>query len=110
MQTTIVVLAAILLISFVGHLIQSANFHIVHNKLLHKEAALLRYRTDRDDPRAIYYVKTLDSGKYGVIRRTFPDGRAIETTIKIFDTDDAEYNYNGAVELVDMITEKLCYD
>ena len=110
MQTAIITLSALLLASVVGHIFQAAKNRVLHNKINSKERQLLQYRTNASDPQAIYEVIPLVGGKYQVNRITHPDGEhAIVTVIRIFDTDDAEYNFNRAVELVDKITERICY-
>ncbi|MCM1220093.1 MAG: hypothetical protein NC548_36940 [Lachnospiraceae bacterium] len=37
------------------------------------------------------------------------DGKSYFTTIKTFDTEDAQYNENCAEELIDKLNEQLCY-
>lgn len=111
MLTTIIVLAAFLLCSVVAHMFQSANISAYNNEIALKDRELLRYRTDKDDATAFYRFQILNDGIYRVTRITYPDGEnAVETTIKLFNTSDAEYNHNEAVELVDKLNERLCYE
>lgn len=44
--------------------------------------------------------------EYYVVRRS----HKIDSTIKVFDTTDGVYNGNCAQELLDKLTEGLCYD
>lgn len=58
-----------------------------------------------------YWIGRFEERVCKVYRTTYRlDGEPINTLIKAFDTDDADYNYNEAVELVDNLKRTLCYD
>lgn len=110
MLTAIIVLSVFSGASLIVHLVQWAKLNKRKQRLASRDIELHRYRTDKDDPDAGYFVKPVEDGKYAVVRRTFPDYKSVETLIKVFDTEDAEYNVNGAVELMNNLNEKLCYN
>lgn len=109
MLTLIIVLSVFSGGAAIGLLAQWAKLNKCRCKLARKEAALSSYRVSSNEAHPVYYVEYIGDNR-AVVRLTEVDGMSIRTMIKIFDTADAEYNYNEASELVNKLTEKICYN
>lgn len=67
---------------------------------------------ERERRKVRYSILSFSEGCCSVYRVSYTtDGAPLYyTLIKTFDTNDAEYNYNEAVELKDNLEKELCYD
>lgn len=109
MLTAIIVLSVFSGAALVGLLVQWARLNKRKARLERKDAELRRLRASNKDPHPFYYAKLANNDMWKVMRMTYTDGQSVETLIKVFDTDDAAYNHNEALEHVEILNEKPCY-
>lgn len=88
----------------------------VQRKRKNAKIEILKWRInnqneERESADVHYHIIGHANGHYSVYRVAAPYTiKSFHTLVKKFDTDDAEYNYNEAVELKDNLEKELCYD
>lgn len=110
MLTAIITLSVFSGAAAIGLLAQWAKLNKRKNRIEELKAGLNIYRADRDSTAVVYFVEAMMDGKYAVVRRSFSGGVKTGTLIKVFDTEDADYNEYEAIELKDMLNKRLCYN
>lgn len=107
MTTTIIILSTLLGLSLCFNVIQSAVKNHQRERIIRLKTNISALTDDMEAPFNDFLVRGQGYGVWAV----YGVGLSAELwLIKKFDTADAEYNLNGAMELADNLGRDLCYD
>lgn len=105
----IIILSAFLGGSICVNIAASASKKRMSKRISNLKARIAEYDEDRLTANARYYYLQHVSG-FCTVYRMVAGSNTPGVLIKKFDTEDAEYNRNEAVELIDNLEKTLCYD
>lgn len=108
----IIIVSALFGISLCANIIIHASKNRLLGRIGKLREKIRMSDNERESAKVSYRMFTGASGACSVYRISYGvDGMPhYHTLIKSFDTDDAEYNRNEAIELIDNLEKTLCYD
>lgn len=105
--TAIIILSALLGGSICLNLFHSAARKRLRERVTRLKDRLNALRDEEEMPFKCFIAHSRDNGHWAV----YGVGPSYERRlIRVFDTDDVEYNMNEANELVENLERTLCYD
>lgn len=105
--TAIIILSALLGLSVCFNVIQSAVKKHQRERIARLKTNISTLTDNMETPFSDFLVREQGYGTWAV----YGVGLSAELwLIKKFDTADAEYNLNGAMELADNLRRELCYE